>query len=145
MSVSMFINTKQNFLVSSICPQLQQFCSSSFKLHLEAELLLDGCFHAHLHWLFYQVNTGIFYLSIQNILRDRICDGMELSCSYENKYLRPQDNGEKIPGDDIDDDDDIFKQKDIIMKVMFLLLYFALNQSLLIRIPTTWMKRCLPA
>ena len=55
---------------------------------------------------------------------------MELSCSYENKYLRPQDNGEKILGDEIDDDDDIFKQKDIIMQVMFLLLYFALNHSL---------------
>ena len=101
------INSKQNPLVSSLYPQLQQLCSSSFKLHLEAELLLDGCFHAHLHWLFYQVNTGVFYLSILNILRDRVCDGMELSFSYENKYLRPQDNGEKILGDYIDDDDSL--------------------------------------
>ena len=58
--------------------------------------------------------------------RDRVCDGLELSCSYENKYRKPQDNMEKnMEGnleknmeDNLDEDyDDIFKQKDNIMQV----------------------------
>ena len=35
---------------------------------------------------------------------NQICDGMELSCINENKYLKSQGNIEKILGDDIDDD-----------------------------------------
>ena len=48
-----------------------------------------------------------------------MCDGLELSCSYENKYRRPYDNREETMEDDTDedDDDDIFKQKDNIMQV----------------------------
>ena len=58
---------------------------------------------------------------------------MELSFSYENKYLRPQDNGEKILGDDIDDDDDIFKQRDIIMQVRSLLFNFWIKAFLIMK------------
>ena len=58
---------------------------------------------------------------------------MELSCSYENKYLRPQDNGEQILGDAMDDDDDIFKQKDIIMQVWSLLFNCCIKAFLIMK------------
>jgi hypothetical protein len=70
---------------------------------------------------------------IKYILRDRVCDGMELSCSYENKYLRPEDNVKNILGDDIDDEDDIFKHKDIIMQVRSLLFNFCLSPFLIMK------------
>ena len=77
---------------------------------MEAQLPLDDYFHGRVHRILYQGYLALDLLINLNsdIFRGRICDGMELSCSYENKFIRPRDNAE---------DDDIFKHKDIIMKV----------------------------
>ena len=54
------------------------------------------------------------------IFRDHICNRMELSCSYRNKYLKQEDNVDIVTEGDIDEDDDIFKHKDNILKVRHL-------------------------
>ena len=51
------------------------------------------------------------------VCRDRVCDGMDLSCGYNNIYTRRHSNTAIDPEGDLDEDDDIFKQKDILMKV----------------------------
>ena len=113
------MNTVEDTYYLSLSSQLQQPPSTSLKLHMEAQLPLDDHFHGRVHRILYQGYHALEPLIILNsdIFRGRICDGMELSCSYENKYLRPKDNADIIQEIHLDEDDDIFKHKDIIMKV----------------------------
>ena len=79
---------------------------------MEAELFPADCFYGGLCRIFHKVENVYSLSTLQNkfsISRDRMCDGLELSCSYENKYRRPYDNGEERMKDDTDQDDDIFK------------------------------------
>ena len=71
---------------------------------------------------------------------------MDLSCGYNNIHTRTYNNDGIDPKGDIDEDDDIFKQKDILMKVKILMItiYKVLIFRILIMMTSCpWKRTCL--